>query len=659
MILGRRGERGMAMIAVLTVILVLVVLGGLVLQLTGKEIALTAFRLGGAQSMYQAEAGAVAGRAALLALMNADPIGVTGVDPTLNGVALANWFAAGDAAAQNAFRLFDYLVTDGQRYTLNATPATGAVTFYVDWGLGTPHRKLVAAGPAPQNALGPGNYAATVVIVRRRAPHASCVPGPDCYVHRLGADEYEYFYTYTITSDGQVPPRARRRITFSRDFSVRVRRQTFAQFALFTHVHMTPAGSPIWFTSRTSFDGPVHTNGEYRFAFFPKFSDRLTSVSGTAWFNNNGSPVRLAGNENVVAAVRRDAPVVFDSTPTNYADDNDNPPANFTRGVASIPMPTNPFSQQGVSIGRDPADTSPVANLQIRQAVPELANNTSAVPTGIYIPVADVDADSRSDPGEPLAGGIFVQGDLNSLTLSLGGASNNLAVYTLVQGGQTVTITVDRVGQTTTVTNTAWASPQTRTFAGVPKGWQGPGNANAGIVFVQGNILSLAGTLEEQEQTTVAASGRIDITSHLRYEDPPDPADPNDNPLNVLGLYSAGNDIRITTAAPNDLVIHAVLMAGNVGDAVNSSVNVQNYNSGAPRGTVTLLGGIIEEYYGAFGTFDPATGNPVTGYGRAFTYDRRMARGFAPPYFPTTNLFEIVEGDGLAGDRAVWREATP
>src|SRR3972149_2397932 len=264
---GRRGERGMAMIAVLTVILVLVVLSGLVLHLTGKEIALTAFRLGGAQSMYQAEAGAVAGRAALL----------------------ANWFAAGDAAAQNAFRLFDYLVTDGQRYTLNATPATGAVTFYVDWGLGTPHRKLVAAGPAPQNALGPGNYAATVVIVRRRAPHASCVPGPDCYVHRLGADEYEYFYTYTITSDGQVPPRARRRITFSRDFSVRVRRQTFAQFALFTHVHMTPAGSPIWFTSRTSFDGPVHTNGEYRFAFFPKFSDRLTSVSGTAWFNNNGS----------------------------------------------------------------------------------------------------------------------------------------------------------------------------------------------------------------------------------------------------------------------------------------------------------------------------------------------------------------------------------
>src|SRR3989304_4483629 len=109
---------------------------------------------------------------------------------------------------------------------------------------------------------------------------------------------------------GRGTPRARRRIPFPRDFSVRVRRQTFAQFALFPHVHMPPAGSPIWFTSRTSFDGPVHTNGEYRFAFFPKFSDRLTSVSGTAWFNNNGSPVRLAGQRNRGAARRREAPGV-------------------------------------------------------------------------------------------------------------------------------------------------------------------------------------------------------------------------------------------------------------------------------------------------------------------------------------------------------------
>ncbi|MGH2373858.1 MAG: hypothetical protein ACRDIC_10385, partial [bacterium] len=232
-------------------------------------------------------------------------------------------------------------------------------------------------------------------------------------------------------------------------------------------------------------------------------------------------------------------------------------------------------------------------------------------------------------------------------------------VYTLVQGGQTVTVTIDRSAGTTTVTNTAW-SPSTRTFAGVPKGWQGPGNANAAIIYVQGNILSLGGTLEENEQTSIVTSGRMDITDHLRYERPPVVTNPNDNPLNVLGLYSAGNEIRITTVAPNDLDLHAVLMAGIVGDGFNSSVNVQNYNVGSPRGTVRLIGGIIEEYYGAFGTFDPNTGNPVTGYGRDFRYDRRMSRGFTPPYFPTTNLYEVVQGnEALAGVRPVWREGTP
>jgi hypothetical protein len=126
----------------------------------------------------------------------------------------------------------------------------------------------------------------------------------------------------------------------------------------------------------------------------------------------------------------------------------------------------------------------------------------------------------------------------------------------------------------------------------------------------------------------------------------------------VLGIYSSGNDIRITTAAPNDLILHAVLMSGNTGDAVNSSVNVQNYSSGSPRGYVNLIGGIIEEYYGAFGTFNSSTGAPQTGYGRNFKYDRRMSRGFAPPFFPTTNLFMITPAN-LAGARPVWREATP
>jgi hypothetical protein len=70
---------------------------------------------------------------------------------------------------------------------------------------------------------------------------------------------------------------------------------------------------------------------------------------------------------------------------------------------------------------------------------------------------------------------------------------------------------------------------------------------------------------------------------------------------------------------------------------------------------VRLLGGLVEEYYGPFGTFSAATGQCQTGYGREFVYDRRMGRGFSPPFFPTTTL-PMLRSAGLAGSRPEWRE---
>jgi hypothetical protein len=677
------GQQGIALMSVLTTIFILALLGSTVMYLSGKEIALSTFRLSGAQSLAITEGGATSARAALMALMNAEPIRFP-PDPnerplhdSLTYSVLDTLYAGGNAASQNPFGLFDYLMIDGQRITIGATSTTTAVYFDVNWALATSRLKLqvgTQTSTPPSNLLGGGSYASKITLTRRLSTHPYDPSAPERYIHALGGGVYEFYYTYSIASDGQLSPQYRRRVTLEHDFSVRVALQTFARYSLFTHVHTTPSGGNIWFTSRTSFDGPVHTNGEFRFAFFPKFgtpdsqtpcneshvaATSLTSVSRYANFNNNGNPRRLQANENVVGGQRRDAPVLPDCTPANDSDDNNNAAANFTRGVSAIAMPTNAYSQKGVSIGRDPADLTSVSNLAIRQAIPELADNTSAIPTGIYLPVVDTNGNGGSDSGEAMAGGIFVQGDLTSLTQSVGGASSELAIYTLVQGSQTVTVTVDRANNTTTVTNTAWASPQTRTFAGVPKGWQNYQNNNALIIYVEGNINALSGTLEEKEQATITASGNIDITNHLRYEVPPVVTDPTSNPLNTLGLYTPTGDVRITTSAPNDLVLHAIVMAGNGNTSDNhSSVRVVNHDVGSPRGTVQLIGGLIEEYYGAFGTFNSSTGAPEHGYGRDFRFDRRVQRGIAPPYFPTNNQFELA-ALGLANTRPIWREAAP
>ncbi len=200
----------------------------------------------------------------------------------------------------------------------------------------------------------------------------------------------------------------------------------------------------------------------------------------------------------------------------------------------------------------------------------------------------------------------------------------------------------------------------TRVFRGVPKGFQDTaGYTNATVIYVEGDIDGLSGTVEEKEQVTVAASGRIGIVNHVRYERPPNPSDPRDNPLNLLGLYSTNRDILIRSTAPPDLVLHAVLMAGQPGvnDGYRSSVLVEDYDRISCRGAVHLLGGIIQEYYGPFGTFSASTGRCVSGYGRNFRYDRRMERGFSAPYFPISTVPEL-QSQGLAAMKPTWREGS-
>jgi len=327
-------------------------------------------------------------------------------------------------------------------------------------------------------------------------------------------------------------------VILTKNFSVQVSLQTFATYALFTDTHTSPTGSAVWFTSSTSFNGPVHTNGEFRFAFFPTFTTTMESVSLNAWFNNSGVPVELANNENVNAGTRIDAPVVPPNT---------NPQASaaaaFTRGAPSVTMPSMPYNQQGVSIGLAPGNSAQITTAQIAGAVPELTG-ASSIPNGIYVPVNDNNGTCSSDNGNTMKGGIYVQGPLDSLTTSVSGLT---AVYTMTQGTTTTTVTVDRTANTTTVNSNGWLPPATgvgclpaapglatRTFTGVPKGYQGAGNANATVVYVEGAINSISGTLQQNEQATIAASGNITIQGNLQYQTAPNPSDPSSNPINPV-----------------------------------------------------------------------------------------------------------------------------
>jgi hypothetical protein len=91
--------------------------------------------------------------------------------------------------------------------------------------------------------------------------------------------------------------------------------------------------------------------------------------------------------------------------------------------------------------------------------------------------------------------------------------------------------------------------------------------------------------------------------------------------------------------------VHATVMTPN------NEFHVDSYNSGSSRGSATILGGVIENTYGPFGTF----GTSTTGYGRNFIYDTRMRKGKSPPFFPTIGrVLSTVTG---LNDRPNWQQA--
>lgn len=338
-----------------------------------------------------------------------------------------------------------------------------------------------------------------------------------------------------------------------------------------------------------------------------------------------------------------------------------------------------------MALGWNPTDTGPNNwdaddwNSRLRAVVPELPNNDDPVPNAVYVP----------NDGTNLLGGIYVQGNLDRIIMSNcppgtpgfpycparaspGGPAFYFFRHT---NGQEVTVVVDRAAGTTTVTNTAWPpATQTRTFAGVPRGFQHPVEAlrrpNATTVYVHGSVGSgtgggVWGTVAGHEQVMVTVaraqgeSGARDVwvPNHIRYEWPPDPHNPNSNPPNLFGLYVPTGRIRIPTTSPHNLVLQGVFMAGQPGvtDGVASEMLVESVCSLPHKGELRLLGGVIGEFVGVSGC---VVGGAHRGYSDRWVYDRRMSRGFVPPHFPTTTI-TAIQAQMLAGTRPQWREGSP
>lgn len=397
-----------------------------------------------------------------------------------------------------------------------------------------------------------------------------------------------YNYLYTIQSTGVVGQTGRRNVQAQGILRVSATRGNFSNYLIFTNTHTAASGAAIWFTSSVTFDGHVHTNTKFRFAYKPTFQDYVTSVNSHADYYNNGSTRTLNANNNGTL----DAPNFY---------------GGFDRGQPTVPLPTNSYNQQSAALGLTSTGSAPT-NAQINAAIGGSGSGTP--PNGIYLPVS----------GSNITGGLYVQGSLDQCRM-WADTTTGLQYYRLVQGSTTKTFIVNRATNTTSI-QVGSGSPTV--YTGTPRG----------IMYVNGGISDLRGPdrVDGLPPPALATGTKLLITTTNDIVIQRDITMQNyDAATNVLGLYSTGGSVRIGTSAPNSCNLDAYVMAtGSTGE-----FKVDNYNSGSPRGTFNLRGGVVASYYGAFFTFN-SSGTLQTGYARNFRYDRR---GLSPPYYPTTTRF--------------------
>jgi hypothetical protein len=154
---------------------------------------------------------------------------------------------------------------------------------------------------------------------------------------------------------------------------------------------------------------------------------------------------------------------------------------------------------------------------------------------------------------------------------------------------------------------------------------------NSGVVYCNADT-RVSGILDGE--LTIGSHRNIYIVDDIRYQASNATGTPNPGCNDLLGLVSEQNVIyAYNTANATDLRVDAVMMA------LNTSIEAESYDQYAPRGTLTVWGGLIQKYRGPVG--QAQNGVITHGYLKDYHYDPRVTAR-TPPGFPLTGQYEEV-----------------
>lgn len=413
--------------------------------------------------------------------------------------------------------------------------------------------------------------------------------------------------------------------------------------------------------------GPFFTDGQWNFGNYSNpgytFTDTIGQAGSQAsWWKNN-----KCSNST--------------SAPNGFSSPNFQ--GGFNLNQAYVQAPSDTYNQaQAVLDGKgippctsapcpsDPPPSQSTMAAELKTVTGGSYPASGSVPSGVYIPMYSTTSGGvttynyGTDPTVPgnsgYAGGFYIQGNASiSLSASTDASGNATQKYTITQGSTTTTITVDSATNQTTVKS----GGTTKILTGIPTQLdpnsgavitqQDPSGATVSptMIYVNGQISGLSGTVQNQAGITIAASDDISITGNVTYASSPVsiPSDVLNSSTNagVLGIYTNGN-INLYPGSGGNLTVDASLAA--LSGVTGGTSGFRTPGSGI--GTWTILGGRAEDQAHSVNI---NTGNTY--------YDRRFASGsFGPPWFPTAvpqpGTTVIPATSGTTVSRTSWQEAS-
>lgn len=437
---------------------------------------------------------------------------------------------------------------------------------------------------------------------------------------------YRYIYNYSLTAVGQAQGTESTSLTDNGSVFVNATgagastKTSFAAWGMFIDQQTICNNSTL---VPGTISGPVFTNGAWNFGTSGKyiFTDPVGQNGAAAGYQFNSGCDQVAGPSDQKGG-------------TTIAPTFQN---GFQMNQPKVPLPTNDYNQERAVL--DGTGTSGTAvgkqdlNSNLRDAT-AAAYPKNGANTGVFLPYTVDNKGNATFTG----GGIYVEGNAN-VTLSTSGAAQ---VYTIVQNGTTSTITINNSTNTTVFTT----GGNTVNISGVPV-MKDPSTGNvtgdATMLYVDGNISALTGpgqgvpAINDGTSLTITAAGSVTVTGDILYKTEPVtltqttvngqtvPADtliPANNTGQSLGIFTATGNINLQNAQSNgNLEIDASLATisqGGSGGLVNTGSSIN---------TLTIVGGRIQNTIQNIGATT-----------RNVFFDRRYGQGFAPPWFPSTNV---------------------